>query len=576
MNKRFRLLIVIAALGVCVFFIYPTIKWYFFTDEKDKTIVSSSKQQIMDFSIAQAGDGLAELKTLVNENPDQAVPEKYAFLTDAAKEAYKNRKEPVPREWTVQTVLAAFKNERQVRTVIEDYYRTRILKMKEQSANILQLGLDLSGGMSVLLEADMNNLQKRLDREPSNEDKSGAIDRAMEVLNNRIDKFGVTEPQIRRQGTDQIAIEIPGAADPERVRSFLLGKGSLNFHIVDDDVTKQVNDYIAENPSAVLGDGSDVIQPDFMPAGVVLRGFYKKDNYGIDRRQNYLAITEEPGLSGDHIKDAQVGNDPVTGQPVINFILDNDGGEMFFKLTSANVKKTLAIVLDDKIKAGARISEPIRESVRMTGFDRQEAQDLALVLRTGAMPVDLKIANLQAIGASLGEDTVRQGLRAMALGFGAVIIFMLIFYKGAGFVADITQVLNLYIIVSILSAFNLTITLTSIAGLVLTIGMAVDANVIIYERIKEEYRLGKSAEASVKAGFKKAFWTIMDSNLTTFIAAIFLSQLGSGPIQGFAYTLAVGLVSSMFTALVVSRLIFDFTVDVLKVKRLSITWRKVQ
>ncbi|TFG62665.1 MAG: protein translocase subunit SecD [Spirochaetales bacterium] len=567
---------VIAALGACVFFLYPTIKWYFFTDRDEKTIISSSKQQIMDYAIKQAGEGLSELKSLVKSDPGQMVPEKYGFLLEAAKTEYKNLKEPQPKTWNMETLLAAFKNETALRTKIEDHYRNRILKLKDQSANILQLGLDLSGGMSVLLEADMSSLAKRLDHEPSAEDKSAAVDRAMEVLNNRIDKFGVTEPQIRRQGTEQISIEIPGAADPERVQSFLLGKGSLNFHIVDDEVTQQLNDYIAQNPSLVLGDGSDVVQPAFLPAGTVVRGFYKKDKYGIDRRQNYLAITAEPGLAGEHIREAQVGNDPVTGQPVINFVLDSEGGEIFFKMTSANVKKTLAIVLDDKVKAGARISEPIRESVRMTGFDRKEAQDIALVLRTGAMPVDLKIANLQAIGASLGEDTVRLGLRAMALGFGMVIIFMLLYYKGAGFVADITQILNLYIIISILSAFNLTLTLTSIAGLVLTIGMAVDANVIIYERIKEEYRLGKSAEASVKAGYKKAFWTIMDSNLTTFIAAIFLSQLGSGPIQGFAYTLAVGIVSSMFTSLVVSRLMFDFGVDVLRIKRLSITWRKVQ
>jgi preprotein translocase subunit SecD len=189
------------------------------------------------------------------------------------------------------------------------------------------------------------------------------------------------------------------------------------------------------------------------------------------------------------------------------------------------------------------------------------------------MPVDLRILNQQAVGASLGEDSVQQGLRAIALGFALVIVFMLIWYKGAGVVSDLALILNLVFIVAILSAFNLTLTLTSIAGIILTVGMAVDANVIIFERIKEEYRLGKTPEASVKAGFRKAFWTIMDANITTFIAALVLSQLGTGPVQGFANTLAVGIVSSMFTALFVSRLVFDFSVEQLGVKKLSIGWR---
>jgi preprotein translocase subunit SecD len=184
------------------------------------------------------------------------------------------------------------------------------------------------------------------------------------------------------------------------------------------------------------------------------------------------------------------------------------------------------------------------------------------------------VDNQQAIGAALGEDSIAEGLMAITIGFLAVIIFMFLYYKGAGLVSDLALVLNLIFIVAVLSAFNLTLTLTSIAGLILTVGMAVDANVIIFERIKEEYRIGKSASAAVKAGFRKAFWTVMDANITTFIAAIFLSQLGSGPIQGFAYTLAVGIVSSMFTALFVSRLVFDFGLETLKLKKLSISWRQ--
>ncbi|MEW5814853.1 MAG: protein translocase subunit SecD [Spirochaetota bacterium] len=574
MSKRVRFLILIVVLVVSGSFLYPTFRWYFLIGRDDKELASGSKQQIRDYSQKKASEDLNILKGKVKSDPEALIPENMSFIVDTAKRNYKLAEKPFPVQWNIKSVLEGFRTEKEIFDVIESQYLQEILSLKEYHDNVLQLGLDLSGGMNVVLEADMKSLAQRLGHEPTEADKKSAMDRAMEILNNRIDKFGVTEPQIRRQGTEEITIEIPGAADPERVRSFLMGKGRLNFHIVNDEATTKLQEYMASNPSAAISSGDDLeLPPGFLDAGLAVRGFYKKDKYGIDQRIRYLVITEEAGLDGNHIKDAQVGSDPITGQPVINFSLDREGGEIFFKLTSANVNKTLAIVLDDKIKAGARISEPIRDSVRMTGFDKKEAGDLAIVLRTAAMPVDLKVMSQQAIGATLGEDSIRIGLRAITLGFLLVIGFMLIYYLGAGINAVVAQILNLYLMIAVLSAFNLTLTLTSIAGFVLTIGMAVDANVIIFERIKEEYRLGKSIEASVKAGFRKAFWTIMDSNITTFIAAIFLSQLGTGPIQGFAYTLAVGIVTSMFTALFVSRLMFDFNIEVRKIKKLSISWR---
>ncbi len=574
MSKRFRFFLVIAALIICGAFLFPTYRWYFMTDADQKELAASSRQQIRDYALNRAAQELIELKSLAQREEDMPLPEKYTFLEEIAKENYKLENTSPPKVWTVQNVLASFTGEQELLNRIEAYHRDTLLVLKEEQQDILQLGLDLSGGMSVLLEADMDSLAERLGHEPTVEDRRSAIDRAMEILNNRIDKFGVTEPQIRRQGTDQIAIEIPGAADPERIQSFLMGKGRLNFHIADDEATTALQAYEEQNPAAFARELTEGDQNfPFLEAGRVVRGFYTKDEYGIDRRLRYIVIEEVPGLDGNHIRDAQVGTDPITNKPVINFLLSKEGGEIFFKLTSANVGKTLAIVLDDKVKAGARISEPIRDAVRMTGFDREEANDLALILRTAAMPVDLRVSNQQAIGASLGEDSVRAGIRAITLGLILVIVFMAVYYKGSGLVADLALILNLFFTVSILSAFGLTITLTSIAGIILTVGMAVDANVIIFERIKEEYRLGKSAEASVKAGFRKALWTILDANITTFIAAVFLSQLSSGPIQGFAVTLAIGIVSSMFTALFISRLIFDFRIEQMKAKKLSIGWR---
>lgn len=572
MSKRGRLLIVILVVLVCGVFLWPTYNWYFNVPEDMKELSAASREQIREYSVTMAENDLEELQSLAVKEPESEIPGKYDFLIDYAEEQYKVEDKDVPSEWAVKDVLGTFSNRDKALRTIENYYADLLLGYKDKRDNVLQLGLDLSGGMSILLEADMESLGKRLQHAPTVDEQSAAVNQAIEILNNRIDKFGVTEPQIRKQGDAEIAIEIPGAADPDRVNSFLQGKGSLNFHIVNDEGSAAWNEYKSGKGGKLLDDSGRPLDESVLAAGLVVRGFYTKDSYGVDQYQKDLVITEEPGLDGVHIVNAQVGSDPVTGRPVINFTLDREGGEIFYQLTSSHVGETLAIVLDDKVKAGARISEGIRESVRMSGFERKEANDLALVLRTAAMPVDLNVVNQQSVGASLGEDSIQEGLKAITYGFLLVIVFMLIYYKGSGLVADIALILNLFFIIAILSAFNLTLTLTSIAGLILTVGMAVDANVIIFERIKEEYRLGKSMEASVKAGFAKAFWTVMDANLTTLIAALFLSQIGSGPVQGFAYTLAVGIVSSMFTALFVSRLLFDFSIQQMHVKKLSIGW----
>lgn len=573
MSKRARLLVVLLVLVAGGVFLYPTFNWYYMVPQDQKELAAGSKEQIQAYARGRASRDLVELKDLVAEDQESGMPDKYGFLTEVAEDNYEMEKRESPDTWTIAAVLNSLGSEKSVFNSLENQYREDLLDIKESSGKILQLGLDLSGGMSILLEADIDSLERRLGHPASSDDQNQAIDRAMEILNNRIDKFGVTEPQIRRQGSTQIAIEIPGAADPERVNTFLMGRGSLNFHIVDQEASQTLSTYFEEHPGDVFAEDGSVKQLDFLEAGSVVRGYYTKDEYGIDQLQRYVVVVEEVGLDGTHIQEATVANHPVTGKPVINFTLSQEGGEIFFKLTTANEGKTLAVLLDDKVKSMAVINEPIRERVQMSGFDRAEATNLALVLRTAAMPVDLKINNQQAVGASLGEDSVRQGLQAITLGFILVIAFMLIYYMGAGLIADIALILNLGFIISILSAFNLTLTLTSIAGIILTVGMAVDANVIIFERIKEEYRLGKSPEASVKAGFRKAFWTIMDANITTFIAALVLSQMASGPIQGFANTLAVGIVSSMFTALFVSRLIFDFTTEKLNIKKLSLGWR---
>ena len=574
MTKRLRLIIILAFVAVAVWFLTPTVRWYLVLTGDQRREANASREQIRVLARQRADADLTRLIELARSDPGDPVPDDLGYLIRAARDRLRVERRDVPRNWSLESLVKVFPTEGETFVAMEDHHRSELLALKELRSRSIQLGLDLSGGMYVVIEPDLDSLSEQTGASLTAPEEERALQRALEVLNNRIDQFGVTEPQIRRRGDSQIVVEMPGAPDPERMRSFILGKGRLNFHIVDTEGLARFRRYQAENPGSFLGADGQPRDDTILTAGTALRGRYEKDAYGVDQLIGYTVINDEIGLEGSFIQQAQVSRDPITQQPTVIFNLAGEGGDIFFKLTSDNVGNVMAVVLDDRVKAAATISEPIRNQVQVTGFTQSEAEDLALVLETGALPVPLDILSQQAIGASLGEDAIRTGLNSIALGMAAVLIFMLIYYKGAGLVADLALVLNLFFLVSVLSVFNFTLTLPSIAGVILTVGMAVDANVIIFERIKEEYRLGKSAAAAVTAGFGKAFWTVMDANITTFIAAIALSQLGSGPIQGFAVTLSVGVVSSMFTALVVSRLIFDFFTETLRVERLSIDWKR--
>ena len=575
MKKRYRFLLILVLVAVGFYFLWPSIKWYFLTPQADKEVAESSRNQIKVFAQEQADE---VVKKLVAQNPDDPLPADQSYLVVKATARYRETKKSVPASWRVRDILAAYTGRTEVAADVEDHYRSRMFALKDLKNQTLQLGLDLRGGMYVVIRADFAALEKTAGTTYTAAQKEDKMVTALEVLRNRIDQFGLTEPSIRRQGADQVIVEIPGTADPEAVRRFIMGKGLLTFHIADTDALQKVREYQAQTPSVLLdaaGNVKDANVLSVLPKGTVLRGVYQKDAYGLDELKGYTVLQEEVGLSGAEVRDAQVARDPVTGEPTVNFILTAQGGEIFYKLTSANVNKVLAVALDNKVKAQATISEAIRDQVRVSGFKEEEARDLALVLRTGSLPVPLEIISQQAIGASLGEDAIRQGINASALGLALVFLFMILYYRRAGLNAIIAQLLNLYIIVSVLSVFNFTLTLSAIAGLVLNVGMAVDASVLIFERMKEEMRLGKSNHAVVKAGFDRAFWAIADSNITTIIAALVLTQLAKGSIQGFAVTLTVGNIATLFSAVFVSRLIFDFNVDVLKVRKIRVTWRKI-
>jgi len=581
MSKRYRFAIIVVIVAVCFVFLWPSLRWYFLVPRDQQARALQSREQIKNFASQTAQADLQKLITLAQENGD--VPEEMSFLVKQAKKIYKDTKQPSPEKWDARTTLSAFSSRREALEAIETKYREDIFALKDLQKNAVQLGLDLSGGLSIVLQADFNTLQQKLDRQLTDKDREDAVNSALEVLNNRIDRFGLTEPVIRKQGPDQIYLEIPGTADPERINDIIMGKGSLAFHMVDSEATDAFNSYYMANPTRTFDNYGNLINPTIVPADVMVLGVYQKDRYGLDEQMRnadgglrYAALKREVGLDGNYITEAIVERNNLDGKPEVTFRLTSEGGEIFYRLTSANVGKPMAIVLDNKVKSTATIQSAIRDAVRLTGFGLDEANNIALTLRTAALPVELEVINQQSIGASMGEDTIRQGLYALLGGIVAVLVFMLAYYKISGINAIVAQIFNFYIMFSVLSAFNFTMTLPSIAGFILTIGMAVDASVIIFERMKEEMRLGKGRKTVVETGFNKAFWAIMDSNITTFIAALFLSQLGSGPIQGFAVTLAVGVFSSVFTALFVSRLIFDFGTDVLHSKNVSITWSRLR
>ena len=574
MSKIRRLIIVLAVFAVAFAFLFPTIKWYALTPKEDQATAVGSREQIRDYSRRMAYTALSDIKAKALAGDAADLSSKYDVVAGVARKAYKNTSRPAPKVMDAKAMLAGFSNERAMFDAVEAKYREKALSLKTLHGNAIQLGLDLAGGMSVTIQADMKALSEKLGHEASSAEREDAMKRAIEVLNSRIDQFGLTEPVIRQQGADQIYVEIPGTADPERINSIIMGKGNLAFYIVDNEATSSLNTYLKDKPLGVDESTMTVADAGIVPEGKLIRKVYTKDSYGLDEfTGEYLVVEGKPGLDGSHVQSATVSSDQITGQPETNFVLDKSGGELFYALTSDNVGKSLAVLLDDRVKSYARIQEPIRESVRITGFNADEAQNLATLLRSAALPVSLSVENQQAIGASLGEDAIAQGKNAILVGLLAVFIFMFAYYRGAGVNATLAQIFNLYIMISVLTAFKLTLTLSSIAGFVLTVGMAVDANVVIFERIKEELATGKSRKAAIDAGFDKAFWAVMDSNITTIIAALFLSQLGSGTIQGFAISLAIGNMTSLFTSLFVSKLIFDFETEVLQKKTVSISWR---
>ncbi len=372
-----------------------------------------------------------------------------------------------------------------------------------------------------------------------------SVRQALETIRNRIDQFGVSEPVIQRQGLEgnRIVVQLPGVDDPARVKDLIRATAFLEIKpVVSAAPTEQAllaatNGKVPEDSEVLSGDMEDV--------------------EGRVSGKEYYLVKRVSVVSGRDLRNARRSQDSY-GQPAVSFTLNPEGAKKFDAYTSAHIGDRMAIVLDNKVRSAPSIRGRISDSGIIEGnFTVQGAEDLALVLRAGALPASITYLEERTVGPSLGRDSINRGLTAGLIGLALVVVFMLVYYKGAGINADVALVLNAVLLLGAVGLLGATLTLPGIAGIILTIGMAVDANVLVFERIREELALGKTVRNAVDLGFSRALSAIIDSNLTTIISALFLFQFGTGPIKGFAVTLTIGLLISMFTAVFVSRAIFD-------------------
>jgi protein-export membrane protein SecD len=465
-------------------------------------------------------------------------------------------------------------------------------EVSDMRKKAIHLGLDLQGGMHLVLEVDRSRMNKA--------EAADAIDRAMEIIRSRIDQFGVAEPLVQREGEDRIVVQLPGLTERQRAIDLIGKTALLEFKLVRTaeearGIFGRIDSYLATHATTAVADtamrrspltshffsleSSAFIRQEDIPTvrkllatpgldsiipgdSQLLWGEPDATYQNITGQAIYVA-KREPEMTGGKIAtaDAQLGlksTDP--GAWGVSMKLTPAGRVDFARVTGNNVGRQLAIVLDGVAQSAPVINERIPSGdASITGnFNAETARDLAIVLRAGALPAPVRIIEERSVGPSLGADSIQEGLKAGLIGTSLVVAFMVVYYQLSGVIAIVAMLLNIFYLFACMAGFGSTLTLPGIAGIVLTIGMSVDANVLIFERIREEMRNGKSIRQSVTLGYDRAFRTILDAHVTTIISGLFLFQFGTGPIKGFAITLIVGLVANMFTAVLFTRMIFDF------------------
>ncbi len=420
------------------------------------------------------------------------------------------------------------------------------------------------------VSAEQNLILKISDKEAANI-KNNAVDQALETIRNRIDQFGVAEPTIHRQGENEIVVQLPGVKDPKRAIDLVGKTAQLEFKIVDDE-----SPVAAQLPQSVSPGEEENILEQFAekipPEDEIL--FEKKVNKETGVVTKFpILLKKQAALSGNLLSEAKVNLESQYGVDYsVSISFNAEGAKLFEEVTGANVKKRLAIILDNTVYSAPVIQEKIAGgNAQITGsFGMEEAKDLSIVLKAGALPAPLKMLQNVTVGPSLGSDSIEAGKMAGIIGTILVIIFMIFYYKLSGVIADLALLLNILLLLGAMASLNATLTMPGIAGIILAIGMAVDSNVLMFERIRDEIRAGKTPRASVDSGYSKAFWTIFDSHVTTLITAAVLFQFGTGPIKGFAVTLSLGVSINLYTALVGTKSVFDLINSRKEVKKLSI------
>ena len=581
-----RLLFVVAVLGLAAYTMYPTIYYYWGASAEEKASHEKFCAALPSgFSCSKINLGLdlqGGVHLVMGVGVDQAVSQRLDRIADSLSESFKR----------------------------QNVDGIDIRRPRKEDVIILKGG-NIDGALSIIgkdftvltetTSAEDGRAFRLISQEETNV-RDNAVEQTIKAIRNRADRFGVTEPSIARRGATNIVIQLPGVKDPDRALAMIGKTAQLEFKMVDAAGTAPFSTLdastlpaSAELKNYTFEGASGQARTDFYfefktgekdALRAALEPLIPSDSeltFGGSDREGYLrtyVLEAKAGITGDYLIDATVDRNPeLPTDYEVSMQFDPKGARIFERLTEKSVGRLMAIVLDDVVSSAPRIQTKIpggRARITLGGgygnpnAKLQEANDLVQVLKAGALPAPVEVREKREVGQTLGEQSVLDGRNAILLGSVLVFIFMLIYYKASGIVANIALLTNVLLVAAVLALFEATLTLPGMAGIVLTIGMAVDANVIIFERIREEIRAGKSPMAAVDAGYEKAFSTIMDANITTFIAGVVLLQYGTGPVRGFAVTLMVGIVCSVFTAIYVTRLVFDAYASGKRLKSLSI------
>lgn len=627
-SSRSAFFVILSVITISVLFIWPnigtkTIEVHFLpnlTEDQVKSSADSLKSYLERYYKDRYTGNLVE----VSGDTSRTTPEK-----DAGKEIANEGKSYVFKI-TGNFVQAAFINELYRQPGV-DSERIEVKKLwveENLKAKPFKLGLDLQGGMNLLMEADFAKLKKQLEEhysptyiaelnakitqqqdkkekkkleselaqvnrilELTSEQKKEYVQGAQEIIRSRIDKTGVAEPLIRMQGDDKIEISLPGVASPEQAKKIVSSTAKVEYRLGEPLVNGEAKLQNAANAyfGKYIALESDTMREAYLkeiekltnlPPQFGIYVSWSKDPQGKTKNlvpRHFLVLERKVSMSGDDISpNTYVGFDQESVQNTVNFQLTPEGSKKFAKITSENVGKFLAILIDDKVRSYPTIrSAIVTGSAQISGdFSPQEAKDLAMIIKEGSLPVPMKIVEERSIGPSLGKESIKNGVLAILLGMVFVAIYMIIYYHIPGFISIMALMLNVLFMSALLAMIDYTITLPGLAGVVLTFGMIVDSNVIIYERVREELHRGKSLKLALEMAYDRSAMTIFDSNLTTIVAAILLMQFGVGPIKGFAVTLCIGILTSLFTSLYVSKAFFAFILYTLNVSKMSFGWGK--